>query len=49
MESQLCGMYVFIGGKAKPLKQPKVDKKEYDEVCFDFVTLWIYAARLFSF
>ena len=21
-----------VGGKAKPLKQPKVDKKEYDEV-----------------
>uniref|UniRef100_K3Y421 Uncharacterized protein n=1 Tax=Setaria italica TaxID=4555 RepID=K3Y421_SETIT len=21
------------GGKAKPLKAPKVDKKEYDEVC----------------
>ena len=22
----------WLGGKAKPLKQPKVDKKEYDEV-----------------
>lgn len=25
-------VFAFIGGKAKPLKQPKVDKKEYDEV-----------------
>lgn len=25
---------VNLGGKAKPLKQPKADKKEYDEVCF---------------
>lgn len=24
--------FFFSGGKAKPLKQPKADKKEYDEV-----------------
>lgn len=24
--------FVKTGGKAKPLKQPKADKKEYDEV-----------------
>ena len=32
--------FCFAGGKAKPLKAPKVDKKEYDEVCcyaLDFV------------
>ena len=23
-----------VGGKAKPLKQPKADKKDYDEVWF---------------
>jgi hypothetical protein len=25
--------FCFAGGKAKPLKAPKADKKEYDEVC----------------
>lgn len=32
--------FCFAGGKAKPLKAPKADKKEYDEVCcyaLDFV------------
>lgn len=28
-----------VGGKAKPLKQPKADKKEYDEVWFSILKL----------
>ncbi|XP_022145738.1 translation machinery-associated protein 7 [Momordica charantia] len=30
--SKISAMSSKQGGKAKPLKQPKVDKKEYDEV-----------------
>ena len=36
------GESVFVGGKAKALKNPTVDKKNYDEVCFEFVVLWIF-------
>lgn len=25
-------LFVILGGKAKPLKKPKSDKKDYDEV-----------------
>lgn len=33
---------ILVGGKAKPLKQPKAEKKDYDEVCFEFIILWVF-------
>jgi hypothetical protein len=32
------GGFCFAGGKAKPLKAPKADKKEYDEVCWTLLS-----------
>lgn len=47
----MCSLISFgfwIGGKAKPLKQPKSDKKEYDEVlvyAIDF-TCFVYFGNM---
>lgn len=39
---ELNAMFDLAGGKAKPLKQPKADKKEYDEVFSLLVLILIF-------
>jgi len=45
-----CGC-LFSGGKAKPLKAPKSEKKEYDEVLFSIISLsiWLETVHFFNF
>lgn len=45
-----CGC-LFSGGKAKPLKAPKSEKKDYDEVLFSIISLsiWLETVHFFNF
>lgn len=47
LENLSCSVSLnFTGGKLKPLKQPKADKKEYDEVFQRFQVFLSYLLLL---
>lgn len=46
---ELIVFYAVLGGKAKPLKQPKADKKEYDEVYLIYYLMDLCRSRRSTF